>query len=58
MVQADRLDKDLAALDIDGASRSAAVARARTLLAGGAWVGSYVLATAILEETYTAMHSR
>ena len=38
-----------------GASRPAAVERARARLAAGAWVGSYVLAGAILDETIRAV---
>ena len=47
--------KDRDAPELAGGSRPAAVARARALMTGGMWVGSYVLATAIVEETMRAL---
>ena len=54
-VQGDRYPDEPEPLDLAGAPRPAAVARARALLAAGATVGSYVLAGAIIEETMRAV---
>ena len=51
----DRYPHETEPLDVAGAPRPAAVARARALLDAGATVGSYVLAGAILEETMRAV---
>ena len=48
------MDLRVDTLDPAGGSRPAAVARGRALLAGGAWIGAYALAGAILDETYRA----
>ncbi|HEX5268136.1 MAG TPA: hypothetical protein VFW24_15325 [Acidimicrobiales bacterium] len=55
MVQGDRYLQETEPFDPACASRPAAVARARALLAAGASVGSYVLAGAILDETMRAV---